>query len=393
MSQRNIFRRFMLTTRTGTSAEAEEKASTASHLLRLPPEIILLVTSKLSTPSASCLALCSRRLNRTLGSGFWRSLQDEAPDVLLAFLSSLARDLPQYFVCQECVCLHRMSAIKWPRLITRHLGPRCIWQSSGYCLLFWSRYRIYFPHIQLAIKQHCYGTDIGFPLEAFRHLEVEHDQTQQKITLLSVDAQIVSNELLMRSQTWILLPWSRRDEFIDELAKNSLSNNICVHTRIGPLNKNLVSDLVRSRLNQLEAREEYRTQTLQCPYCWMDYVLDVVDFGERGFAVLVTRWTNLGSGLDPADAKWQSHITVRMAKDVHHPHHLGDIRTGFEDQAEVSVEELTVDNKVKLFSRRQNRLVRRGSDVLVWKWDRGKWWYLAPSGPPEMSFWTFLMSS
>jgi hypothetical protein len=128
----------------------------------------------------------SRRLNHILGPRFWGSLQDEAPDVLLAFLASLARDLPQHFVCQECVCLHRMSAIKWPRLITCHLGPRCIWQSSGYCHPFWSRYRIYFPHIQLAIKQHCCGTDIGFPPEAFRHLQVEHDQTQQKITLLSV---------------------------------------------------------------------------------------------------------------------------------------------------------------------------------------------------------------
>ena len=272
ISLRNIFGRFMLTTQIVTSAEAEENATTASHLLRLSPEIILLIASKLSTPSASCLALCSRRLSHILGPGFWRSLQSEAPDVLLAFLSSLARDLPQHFVCQECVCLHRISAIKWPRLITRHLGPRCSWQSLGYRHLFLSRYHIYFPHIQLAMKQHCCGTDIGFPVEAFQHLEVEHDQTQQKITLLSVDAQIISNELLMRSQTWILLPWSRRHNYIDELAKNSLPNNISIHTRLGPLNRNLESDLIRSRLDQLEAREKCRTQTLQCPYCWMDYV-------------------------------------------------------------------------------------------------------------------------
>ena len=32
----------------------------------------------------------------------------------------------------------------------------------------------YFPHIQLAIKQHYCGTDIGFPLEAFEHLEIKH---------------------------------------------------------------------------------------------------------------------------------------------------------------------------------------------------------------------------
>jgi hypothetical protein len=281
ISLRNVFRRAMSNTRTDADADAEaEEKATASQLLRLPPEIILLVASMLPTPSAACLALCSHRLTYILGPRFWRSLQSEAPDVLLAFLSSLAKDLPQHFVCQECVCLHRLSVIKWPRVITRHLGPRCTWQSSGYCHLFLSQYRIYFPHIQLAMKQHYYGTDIGFPIEAFQHLEVEHDQTQQKITLLSVDAQIVSNQLLMRSQTWMLLPWSRRDEFLDELAKNSLYYGICVHTRLGPLNNNLVSDLVRSTLNQLEAREKCRPETLQCPYCWMDYLLDVINFGE-----------------------------------------------------------------------------------------------------------------
>jgi hypothetical protein len=381
----------MSITRTDAGAEAEEK-ETASQLLRLPPEIILLVASMLPTPSAACLALCSRRLSHILGPGFWRSLQSEAPDVLFAFLSSLAKDLPQHFVCQECACLHRMSAITWPRLITPDWGFRFHWK-SGFYHLSWSRYRIYFPHIQLAMKQHYCGTDIGFPLQAFQHLEVEDDQTQQKITMLYVDAQIISNELLMRSQTWILLPWSRRDEFLDELANKCLSNDICVHTRLGPLKKNVVSDLVRSRLDQLVAREKCRTQTLQCPYCWMDYVLDAIDFGERGFAILLTRWINLGAGLDSADPKWKSHITVRMARGIHHPHHPGDIRTGFEDQAEVSVEELTADNRLKLFSRRQNKLVCRGSDGLVWKWDRNKRWYLAPSGPPHMSFWDFVMSS
>lgn len=372
----------MSTTRTDAGVEK----AISSHLLRLPPEIILMVASMLPTPSAACLALCSRRLNHILGPGSRRSLQSEAPDVVLAFLLFFAKDLPQHFVCQECVCLHHMSAINWPRIITRYLGPegsRCIWQGLDFRHLFFSRYRIYFPHIQLAMKQHYCGTDIGFPLEAFQHLEVEHDQIKQKTTLLSIDAQIVSNELLMRSQTWILLPWSRRDDFIDDLATNGLSNDICVHTRLGPLDPNLVPDMVGSILDQLEVGEECRTQTLKCPCCWVNYVLDAIDFGERGFVVLVTRWVNLGAGLNPADTKWQSHITTRTGKGAHHPHYPGDIRTSFEDQAEMSVEELTADNRLKMFSRRENRLICRESDGLVWKWDRYMTWYLAPSGPPQ----------
>lgn len=120
-------------------------------------------------------------------------------------------------------------------------------------------------------------------------------------------------------------------------------------------------------------------------------MLDTIDFRERGLAVLLMRWTNLGASIDSADAKWKSHITISVARSVHHPHHPGDIRTGFEDQAEVSMEELTTDNKLKLLSRRQNRLVYRGSDGLVWKWDQDKWWYLAPSGPPQTCFWNPLI--
>lgn len=107
-----------LTTRTNAGPEAEEKAS---QLLRLPSEIILLIASLLPKRSAACLGLCSRRLYHILGPGFWRSLQNEAPDVLLAFLSSLAKDLPQHFVCQECACLHRRSVIMLTGVIPRNL--------------------------------------------------------------------------------------------------------------------------------------------------------------------------------------------------------------------------------------------------------------------------------
>lgn len=178
--------------------------------------------------------------------------------------------------------------------------------------------------------------------------------------------------------------------FFDKLAQNRLYNEVCIHTRLGHWEENSVSKLVRSRLDQLVAREKCHAQTLHCSHCWMDFVLDVVDFGERGIALLVTRWANLGAGLDVEDAKWNSHINIRMAKGVHHPHQRGSIRKAFEEHEDLSVEDFTADNQHKLLSRRQNRLLHRGSDGFDWKWDHDQRWYLAPSGPPEMSFWEFL---
>ena len=62
----------------------------------------------------------------------------------------------------------------------------------------------------------------------------------------------------------------------------------------------------------------------------MDSVLGAIDVGVRGFAILLTRWVNLGVGLGSIDATWQSHITVFLARDFHRPHNIGDIRAEFE---------------------------------------------------------------
>lgn len=391
ISLRKIFRKLRLKARPDTAAEAEEEPI-ASPLFRLPPEIILLIANMLPTPSIACLALSSRRMYYTLGSDSWKSLKTETPDVLSALLSLLAKDLPEHFICQVCTRIHRTSVINWPRNIDYRRRPPCAGDIFGYNNLFFSRFRINFPHIQLAIRQHLHGTDIGFPLEAFQIVEVEHDVKKQKVALLSADAQIVSNELLMRSQTWTLLPQSRLEEFIDNLAKDSLSTDICIHTRIGACKENRVSNLVRSRLDPRTApwaRGKRLEQTLQCSYCYMDFVFGVLDFGERGLAVVVTKWVNLGAGLDIEDAKWKSHLINHADRPVHHLQHSGDIQKAFEGQEELSLKELTLDNQMRLFSRRGKQMTYRGSDGLVWKWDIGRRWYLDTSKPRERSFLDF----
>jgi hypothetical protein len=105
----------------------------------------------------------------------------------------------------------------------------------------------------------------------------------------------------------------------------------------------------------------------------MDYIIDTRDFGDRAFALIVTKWVNLGAGLDPRDGKWQSHLQSALTHRVVDPLHLlGEIRGGFEGQAELSVEELTADNERKLFLIRKTRRVYRRKDGCVWRWNFGK---------------------
>ncbi|KAA8568825.1 hypothetical protein EYC84_007808 [Monilinia fructicola] len=243
------------TTQSDASTEATEDNTMASQLIQLPAELILIVASMLPTSSAACLALSSRRISKILGPGHWRSLQIGAPGILRAFLTSLGRDLPQYF-------------------------------------------------------------------------------------------------------TWVSIPWSQRDGYLDRLV-DDLHRDICKHTNSGLLGAHLTAKLVKSRLAQLEAQEEIRPQTLQCPECWMEHELDIADLGTRGFAILITKWVNLGSGLDFRDPKWQSHVTARANLNGGHPRQTGDIKKNFEAQTEIPMRDLTADNKLKLSSGRYERLLER----------------------------------
>ncbi|KAB8296804.1 hypothetical protein EYC80_002221 [Monilinia laxa] len=354
------------TTQSDAGTEATERNTMALQSMQLPAELILIVASMLPTSSAACLALSSRRISKILGPGHWRSLQSGAPSVLLQFLKSLARDLPQYFVCQECPTLHHIQSIKRPQVIERGFNPFCVWIGRGYHLLSQSQYRVYFPHVQLAMRQYRSGIDIGFPLAVFQNLEMKYNRTHQKFTLLSIDAQIIQNDLLLRSQTWVLIPWSQRDGYLDQLV-DGLHQDICIHTSSGLLGKHLTTNLVKSRLAQLEAHEEIHPQTLQCPECWMEHELDIADFGKRGFAILITKWVNLGSGLDFKDPKWQSHVMPRANSNAGHPRQTGDIKKNFEAQTETPMKDLTADHKLKLSSGRHDRLAYPDSDGIPCK--------------------------
>jgi hypothetical protein len=332
-------------------------------LSNLPPELIILIASMLSTRSAACLSLCNRAMSQILGPNIWRCLNLQNPGMRASFLSDLSKDLPQYFVCYRCVQLHASSAVQWPRTTPKTL-TRCLEEEPAFEHCSQSGLLLRFPHIQLAMNGHYLGPSHGFPLEAFQSTEVIESDLYGNIVLLSVDAQIVSNELLMRSQQWVLLPHSRRDELITE----RLFHHLCHHIwALGKAGDNLPT-LMKSRLDLLEEQGRCCTSTAQCLKCPMDFVMDAVDLGERGIAGCLTRWVNLGAGLHPADPKWRSHLGKSLPQEVtYEPHPLGSIRSSFENQTSIPFKDLTTRNIYNLLSRRERKLITRRADGFIWK--------------------------
>ncbi|PQE27138.1 Cyclin-like F-box protein [Rutstroemia sp. NJR-2017a WRK4] len=344
----------------------DSEADTNTNSLRLsdlPPELIIIIASFLPTQSAACLSLCSRAMSQILGSDAWRCLKIQSPGVRATFLSDLSKDLPQYFVCYLCVQLHTTSAVQWPRSSPKTL-TRCLRKELALKHCSQSGIYLRFPHIQLVMNRHYLGPSHGFPLEAFQTTEVIESDIFRNIVLLSVEAQIVSDELLMRSQQWVLLPHNRRDK----LVTRRLFHHLCHHIWALGRRENNLPTLIKSRLDLLDEQGQCCTSTGQCLKCPMDFVLDVVDLGERGIAGCLTRWTNLGAGLHPEDPKWRSHLGKSLPRGVtYEPHHLGSIRSSFENQTAIPFVEFTSRNIYDLLSRRERKHITRREDGFIWK--------------------------
>lgn len=361
------------------------------QLVDLLPELIILLAEFLSPAEEACLALCNRRFSHILGPRAWHALKILDSKDCLEFLSLWAADLPHLFPCHICVQFHRCSYVKWPQfnysnstlqdinlqdINVRNFYPRyfnphyinhCIHKAGEYRPLTTGSFSVDFAHVQLVMKRHYYGSNHGIPLDAFFHTEVEERSDLKLVTLLSVDATIVANELLVRSQLWMMLPRHRCQEFLTIY----VFHLFCYHFCISAEGHEIASDQIRSALEQLDKYGSCRLETQQCPECFMDFTLEAFNFKHGGIAFWATRWINLGSGIDPGDDRWRSHLSrsSRSPGAINRPPDMGSTRASFESNTSESVQKLTKGNIRKLFSKRKREFIRYGDDGIGWKMD------------------------
>lgn len=238
-------------------------------------------------------------------------------------------------------------------------------------------------HVQLALTNE-------MPLDAFAHTEFRIDEESRATSLLSVEARIDSDELIVRSQRWILLPRARRNEF----ATGEHLKSLCEHVimRGGVEGHDLLTQVAQARLEGLES------QVMNCTKCHMDFFIDIIDIGEKDTAMVVTRWINFGAGLTPSDRDWQCHFPQpHIYTLAHNLAASGSIKERFESQLGLSYDELSKENVCRLVSGPspgQRSVNVEGSHGLVWKskYADVSWWYLSPHAADKARN-TGLMSS
>jgi hypothetical protein len=342
------------------STDPKHAQRTPTPLLDLPAEVILSVADFLPTISVACLALCNRYLSQVLGNSAWASVRHQSDAARNDFFFLLAKDLPQYFNCPDCVTMHPTSAVSswsWTAR-TRQILP-CVRDSS----------RAFTYHGLPWFK-------LKFALDALSHIAIRFDKKRQLTTLFSVEARIVDDDLLMRFQQLLFVPHARSELFPKDPPSNARAKThfpghllpyICPHLSC------FISDklwpLLRTRRKPRRGRS---LRTPWCNKCRMDYSLENLDLGGKGVAVGATQWLDFGAGITPKDPKWLKHL------DTPRDYVYDSIKTRFESQDGMGLEELTALNMSRIFSDRQCKPVTQAPDEMVWKWRtplKCTWWW------------------
>ncbi|QKX62699.1 uncharacterized protein TRUGW13939_09860 [Talaromyces rugulosus] len=344
-----------------------------SSLEQLPTELILLIRSHLSPMDTACLTLCSHVLLLKIGTDSLLFANNSEQDGKNRedILTRISLDTPSYYFCHVCYKLHLWKAVCMPQAGY----PRallCLLRDDHGCLASImntnvtevTTYFFQFVHLQLAMRRYQYGPSYGISTELLSHVEVMHAEPDGVTTLLSVEAQVCPGQengkgsLLLRVQQWAKIPASCPD--IVSLA-DLVYMEICDHIHLKNACKEFAHSSKAEKINTM-------SPMYQCHRCLVDFQFQIQDIETRGDGrarvLIVTKWLDLGDGLDPKDPQWVAQ--VHQYPKVQLPHRdIGSVCSRFESNFGSSQQELTHQNR-RLMSKEGFRDVLRRHGTGRW---------------------------
>ncbi|MCJ1351543.1 MAG: hypothetical protein MMC33_001527 [Icmadophila ericetorum] len=271
------------------------------HLTNLPPEVVQEIATVLPVASAACLALTSHSMAAILGTQYWKfHSRNDKND----FLACLEQDLPQYRHCLTCAMFHPAAGRRTHKgcisLREKSTSEEECKKADGNVDLS-DGYVIQYRDVQLALNRHRYGSQHGIGLDAFAYREMEGPLIYYHERLF-IRAKIVNNELLLRIQLttpthiWSTHRWSNNP------------NAYCPHTYENRHNPQSVKGFLPGVLSEaLHINNPFSypdSEVHRCQSCLTEYQVEHIS----QIVICVTVWKNLGSGRNPNDPKWRSHV-------------------------------------------------------------------------------------
>ena len=281
-----------------------KRVGSGSPFMELPVIIIQRIAGELPLSSQTALALVNRSLNNTIGSLSWLKLSaDRLSEEYQTFLKLLARDLyANHWLCERCCTLHcKAGGLKMNYFAMLRVCPYAETSVLGRLgTLYWAQ-------VYLVMERHRHGGAHGLPIEALsqniiRKLK-DPRNGQEYSQHVTQQGKISNGELLVRIRL-------RMD---DAPITNASTIRICQHMG-GDLRSETASDkefemVMKCRLSHYKSWKGHclfcRPQIRRCTWCAIEYDFSMRMSIRRRLRLDLVVWANLGTGRDPAEAKWR----------------------------------------------------------------------------------------
>lgn len=337
-------------------------------LTRLLPELLLSISDFLPPADLYCFSVCNRRLYTLLSRQINRS-PPLTPNDKFSILTRLERDTPKFFACQVCNLLHWYNGFDPSQLpcmqrFTSLEVRFCLRnQRASYPPYDDSRKEFSFLHLKLAMRRFYYGPESGISTSSLSHIQVnEHYSfsSRTEIHLASREAEICTNPLglYLRLQDIFL--------FTEERYLTKKPFFLCFDPLVFCLHDPVFRRKKASFLNSLPTGSTSFGRV--CHVCNTSSEIEFCEFDSRK-ALIITRWLNLGPGLDQQDPLWKNHTRTNDVAprysgfDPNYSVEAQDPRLRFEETVSRPFEDLRLRNLSYLRDDRYRRIMRCSNGI------------------------------
>ena len=290
-------------------------------LLQLSTDIILLISQELPPFSRVLLSQICCSLREVLGP---LSAVTLSRSQRLEYLAALARDLPDQWVCEVCVALHRMNNLDVPTAPEHMTCPRGwrVWLLGAYGIPITQsrhdagRVRLDHRHIQLALKcirlkQDCYRSYVQKLLapyhnDSFAAYGFPSTQPKPLTAQYSVYPKVVlGRDGGLRYLTLSVWKYHRnhRPVSLDAMGYFNICPHLFLRPDLPPQPHCPLDTLGRAINAALRSRNDTKQQHGACPRCPTDFSVQASPDRAK---LLV--WQDLGPEGSPMDLAWRSHV-------------------------------------------------------------------------------------
>ncbi|KAM0461440.1 hypothetical protein ACHAPV_004145 [Trichoderma viride] len=298
--------------------EKKGKMSSPTHrrsaLLDMPIDLLREISDLLSPADNIIFATTCRAVRNCAGRGqFPPADTEENREERFEYLVSKCRDMPDHWVCEECMRLHRIDTADTP---TDSCPPCPLADSYGRYnqplqLAPADEYELGRRHVQLALKYSRMGDSL-LPshrqylgrLTAARQFSLSYPWEKRATITAKVAPRIVDGRFLLRTICEYRLP--SRNITRDLIARES----VCRHQQFFPLedgawtNSSLHQDLRQFPRAVDESFESPGTEVCgHCPHCFTDFSVTTTARSVR-----ISVWMDLGTESSPLDPVWRSFV-------------------------------------------------------------------------------------